>query len=96
MLLLHKRSITDLRLSDISKDECSKLGIYGTIIGHVGDANFHTAMFYDPHNAEQKAAVKRVVDDMMHRALEMDGTVSGEHAIGIGKKVRWRLSGYDT
>ncbi|SMY22831.1 unnamed protein product [Zymoseptoria tritici ST99CH_1A5] len=71
---------------DISKDECSKLGIYGTIIGHVGDANFHTAMFYDPHNAEQKAAVKRVVDDMMHRALEMDGTVSGEHAIGIGKK----------
>jgi D-lactate dehydrogenase (cytochrome) len=45
-------------------------------------------MFYDPNNAEQKAAVKKVVDDMMHRALEMDGTVSGEHAIGIGKKVR--------
>ncbi|KJY00565.1 hypothetical protein TI39_contig323g00001 [Zymoseptoria brevis] len=67
---------------NISKDECSKLGIFGTVTGHVGD----TAMFYDPHNAEQKAAVKKVVDDMMHRALEMDGTVSGEHAIGIGKK----------
>lgn len=43
-------------------------------------------MFYDPKNADQKAAVSKVVHDMMDRALEMEGTVSGEHAIGIGKK----------
>jgi D-lactate dehydrogenase (cytochrome) len=54
----------------------------------VGDGNFHVAMFYDPEKVGQKAAVKKVVDDMVHRALEMEGTVSGEHAIGIGKKVR--------
>lgn len=44
-------------------------------------------MFYNPEDAEQKAAVGKVVHDMMDRALEMEGTVSGEHAIGIGKKV---------
>lgn len=43
-------------------------------------------MFYDPKNPKQKSAVEKVVHDMMGRALEMEGTVSGEHAIGIGKK----------
>ena len=71
---------------DITKDDCSKLGLFASVVGHVGDANFHTAMFYDPKNADQKAAVSKVVHDMMDRALEMEGTVSGEHAIGIGKK----------
>ncbi|KAI5362085.1 Putative FAD-linked oxidase, FAD-binding domain, PCMH-type, FAD-binding, type PCMH, subdomain 2 [Septoria linicola] len=71
---------------DITKQDCSKLGLFASIVGHVGDANFHTAMFYDPKNAEQKAAVSKVVHVMMDRALEMEGTVSGEHAIGIGKK----------
>lgn len=43
-------------------------------------------MFYDPLNAAQKASVGKVVHDMMDRALDMEGTVSGEHAIGMGKK----------
>lgn len=77
------------RLTDIievTKQDCSSLGLFASVIGHVGDANFHTAMFFDPKNPEQKAAVGKVVHDMMDRALEMEGTVSGEHAIGIGKK----------
>lgn len=77
------------RLTDIievTKQDCSSLGLFASVIGHVGDANFHTAMFFDPKNPEQKAAVSKVVHDMMDRALEMEGTVSGEHAIGIGKK----------
>lgn len=71
---------------DVSKDNCRNLGIFATVIGHVGDGNFHTAMMYDPKNAEQTAAVEKTVHEMMQRALEMEGTVSGEHAIGIGKK----------
>ncbi len=71
---------------DLSKRECGELGIFASVLGHVGDGNFHVAMLYDPKNAEQKAAVARCVHNMMDRALEMDGTVSGEHAIGIGKK----------
>jgi D-lactate dehydrogenase (cytochrome) len=73
-------------LIDWSKTQCSALGIFASVIGHVGDGNFHVAMMYDPRDAAQKAAVGRCVHEMMERALEMEGTVSGEHAIGIGKK----------
>ncbi|KAK4132184.1 hypothetical protein BT67DRAFT_386214 [Trichocladium antarcticum] len=71
---------------DWSKRECSKLGIFASVIGHVGDGNFHVAMMYDPKDAEQTRRVAQCVHQMMAMALEMEGTVSGEHAIGIGKK----------
>lgn len=71
---------------DISKKECSSLGIFASVVGHVGDGNFHVAMFYNPEDEELKKRVGGVVHDMMDRALEMEGTVSGEHAIGTGKK----------
>lgn len=71
---------------EISKEECGSLGIFASVIGHVGDGNFHVAMLYDPLNEELKKKVGDVVHNMMDRALEMEGTVSGEHAIGLGKK----------
>ncbi|KAK1724171.1 glycolate oxidase [Colletotrichum acutatum] len=77
------------RLAEIitlSKEDSGKLGLFASVIGHVGDGNFHQAVMYDPKNEEQRASVAKCVHDMMGRALEMEGTVSGEHAIGIGKK----------
>ncbi|WQF79261.1 Putative FAD-binding oxidoreductase/transferase, type 4, FAD-linked oxidase-like protein [Colletotrichum destructivum] len=77
------------RLAEIitlSKEDSGKLGLFASVIGHVGDGNFHQAVMYDPKNEGQRAAVAKCVHDMMSRALEMEGTVSGEHAIGIGKK----------
>ncbi|ROW08582.1 hypothetical protein VPNG_06166 [Cytospora leucostoma] len=71
---------------DISKRECGALGIFASVVGHVGDGNFHVAMMYDPKDEVIKGKVGEVVHNMMERALEMEGTVSGEHAIGIGKK----------
>lgn len=71
---------------EISKRECGSLGLFASVIGHVGDGNFHVSMMYDPTNSQQKEAVAKCVKNMMTRALEMEGTVSGEHAIGIGKK----------
>jgi D-lactate dehydrogenase (cytochrome) len=43
-------------------------------------------MFYNPKDPEQTNKVRTAVANMTRRALEMEGTVSGEHAIGIGKK----------
>ncbi|KAK3306240.1 uncharacterized protein B0T15DRAFT_396272 [Chaetomium strumarium] len=77
------------RLAEIvewSQRECGRLGIFASVIGHVGDGNFHVAMMYDPKDAEQTEKVGECVHAMMRLALEMEGTVSGEHAIGIGKK----------
>jgi D-lactate dehydrogenase (cytochrome) len=41
---------------------------------------------YNPEKSEQVEGVKRCVDTMIMQALKMDGTVSGEHGIGLGKK----------
>lgn len=71
---------------DISKQESSQLGLFNTVMGHVGDGNFHQSVMYHPNDPEEKTKVARCVENMMIRALEMEGTVSGEHAIGIGKK----------
>ncbi|PQE10380.1 D-lactate dehydrogenase (cytochrome) protein [Rutstroemia sp. NJR-2017a WRK4] len=71
---------------DISKKESSKLGLFSSVLGHVGDGNFHQAVMYNPKDAVETAAVKKCVYDMLDRALEMEGTSSGEHGIGLGKK----------
>jgi D-lactate dehydrogenase (cytochrome) len=73
---------------EISKREGAELGIFASIIGHVGDGNFHEALMYDANDPTLHAAVGKVIHKMMDRALEMEGTVSGEHAIGMGKMVR--------
>ncbi|OLN97743.1 D-lactate dehydrogenase [cytochrome], mitochondrial 3 [Colletotrichum chlorophyti] len=67
------------RLAEIislSKEDSGKLGLFASVIGHVGDGNFHQAVMYDPKNQGQKASVAKCVHDMMGRALEMEGTVS--------------------
>jgi D-lactate dehydrogenase (cytochrome) len=69
-----------------SKEAASELGLFSTLLGHVGDGNFHQAIMYHPEKEEQVAAVANCVDTMMTQALLLDGTVSGEHGIGLGKK----------
>ncbi|KIY01276.1 uncharacterized protein Z520_02828 [Fonsecaea multimorphosa CBS 102226] len=69
-----------------SKQNSSKLGLFSSVLGHVGDGNFHQTVMYNPNEPEQVEAVKECVDEMILEALEMEGTVSGEHGIGLGKK----------
>ncbi|KAJ6445929.1 Cell cycle checkpoint protein RAD17 [Purpureocillium lavendulum] len=87
------------RIGDIiesSRENASKLGLFNSILGHVGDGNFHQMIMYNPGNAEQTRAVGNCVNSMVDKALELEGTVSGEHGIGLGKKVCNRcLPGYD-
>jgi D-lactate dehydrogenase (cytochrome) len=62
------------------------LGLFASILGHVGDGNFHESILYDSKDPRQRAAVEKCVHDMVDRALEMEGTCTGEHGIGLGKK----------
>ncbi|KAL3473330.1 hypothetical protein BJX99DRAFT_233767 [Aspergillus californicus] len=76
------------RLAEIiqlSKTDAEKLGVFSSVVGHVGDGNFHQAIMYDPKDAAITSAVQAAVHRMTDNALQMEGTVSGEHAIGIGK-----------
>ena len=56
------------------------------IVGHVGDGNFHLMIPVDTRNATEMDEVHRLNDLLVHRALEMDGTCTGEHGIGQGKQ----------
>ena len=72
---------------DLSKKDSENLGFFASVAGHVGDGNFHEALMYDPTNEQHLTALQKCVHKMMRRAVDMEGTVSGEHAIGMGKKV---------
>jgi len=58
-------------------------GITGPIIGHVGDGNFHSTLII--RNKSDLKVAQELSHRMTERALDMGGTISGEHGIGIGK-----------
>jgi D-lactate dehydrogenase (cytochrome) len=60
--------------------------IYGPMIGHVGDGNFHVGMFCNPLDPAAVKVVKAAYDRLVERALAMGGTCTGEHGIGSGKR----------
>ncbi|MQH89187.1 FAD-linked oxidase C-terminal domain-containing protein, partial [Escherichia coli] len=59
--------------------------LFGQVIGHVGDGNFHTAYLLDPERPGDVAEAERLADRLVERALAVGGTASGEHGIGMGK-----------
>ena len=59
-------------------------GLMGSIVGHVGDGNFHAIILYDPEK-ERKVA-EEVVHKMVKRAIELEGTATGEHGVGLVKR----------
>lgn len=71
---------------EISKKEMDELGLFASVLGHIGDGNFHESIMYDAKDPEQRKKVEECVHRMVDRALEMEGTCTGEHGIGIGKK----------
>ncbi len=56
------------------------------LLGHIGDGNFHLIFLVDEHDPDEVAHVEGINDRMVHRALAMDGTCTGEHGIGLGKQ----------
>ncbi|MCJ9428496.1 FAD-binding oxidoreductase [Kordiimonas marina] len=61
-------------------------GLFATMLGHVGDGNFHTIIAADPDNPEEMALADQMNENIVRRAIEMGGTCTGEHGIGTGKR----------
>jgi len=59
---------------EISKKEMDELGLFASILGHVGDGNFHESVLYDNTNPEERAIVEHCLHTMVDRALAMEGT----------------------
>ena len=65
--------------------------IPSTILGHVGDGNFHVVFSIDPNAPAEMEEVEAINARLVERALAMDGTCTGEHGIGIGKQ-QWLVA----
>ena len=63
-----------------------KLGLTAPMVGHVGDGNFHSIILYDPKDKEKQKKIRLYSDNLINKALELEGTITGEHGIGLQKK----------
>ncbi|NWK96401.1 FAD-binding oxidoreductase [Sphingobium lactosutens] len=69
-----------------TRAELDGASLPATILGHVGDGNFHVIFSMDPNSAAEMAEVEALNERLVQRALAMDGTCTGEHGIGLGKQ----------
>jgi len=74
-----------------TQKDIAEAGLYGPVVGHVGDGNFHTLLMVDQNDPEEIARAEAVMEKMAMRALAMEGTCTGEHGIGQGKRRFLRL-----
>ena len=69
-----------------AETEIQKYGLQAPMVGHVGDGNFHSTIIYDPSKKEDHKMIRDFSNKLVDKALELQGTVTGEHGIGINKK----------
>lgn len=76
------------RLADCilkTKEELKASTLIAPLFGHVGDGNFHVVFLIDPNRPEELAEARKFGERIVEFALEMGGTCTGEHGIGLGK-----------
>ena len=66
--------VFSLYITEVSTKGLKDLGLFSSIVGHLGDGNFHEAIMYHKTDPVESAAVEKHVKNMITRALEMDGT----------------------
>lgn len=69
-----------------AKEELKASKLTGAIVGHVGDGNFHCIILVNPDDVEEQSRVMAFAENLGRRALALDGTCTGEHGIGLGKR----------
>ena len=69
-----------------TKGDIEQSGLVAPIVGHAGDGNFHCCVLVMMDDVDEVARAKAFVDRLVERALAMEGTCTGEHGIGQGKK----------
>ena len=69
-----------------AENELQGTGLKAPMVGHVGDGNFHVTIVYDPNKENEYQYIRKFSNKLIDKALEMDGTITGEHGIGLQKK----------
>jgi D-lactate dehydrogenase (cytochrome) len=66
--------------------DLAQTGLVAPLLGHVGDGNFHMLLLVDPDDEYALAKAHDFARRLAERAIAMDGTCTGEHGIGLGKR----------
>ncbi|MGB8657930.1 MAG: FAD-linked oxidase C-terminal domain-containing protein [Candidatus Zixiibacteriota bacterium] len=76
-------------IKEISKKNQVSINTFG----HAGDGNLHVTFMCDSRNHEQMERVEKAVDELFRRTLDLGGTLSGEHGIGVtkAKYLEWEV-----
>jgi glycolate oxidase len=67
-------------------ETAAALGLQIGTFGHMGDGNLHPTFLADERDADEMQRVHRALDTIVARTLELGGTITGEHGIGLAKK----------
>jgi D-lactate dehydrogenase (cytochrome) len=68
-----------------TKNDLKDSWLKAPILGHVGDGNYHVLLVIDPNNPTDLTEAERLNSRIVNRALELGGTCTGEHGVGIHK-----------
>ena len=58
----------------------------GYVFGHAGDGNLHVVIAGEPDNPNEWTTLEKINQSIVEKALDVGGTCTGEHGIGIGKR----------
>jgi len=75
--------LADCLLDSVAEADASGLPYF--LVGHVGDGNFHFGYLIDPNRPEEYAKAEELNHALVHRALRLGGTCTGEHGVGMHK-----------
>ncbi|SHK56684.1 FAD-binding oxidoreductase [Thermocrinis minervae] len=63
-----------------------KYNLMVAVFGHIGDGNLHVNFLYDKSNPEEEERAEQAVDELFELTLSYDGSITGEHGVGLTKK----------
>jgi D-lactate dehydrogenase (cytochrome) len=69
-----------------SQELVDKKNAIGYVLGHAGDGNLHVVLVGNPENKNEWQVLEDINHNIVTRAVELGGTCTGEHGIGIGKR----------
>ena len=75
--------LADCLLDSVAEADASGLPYF--LVGHVGDGNFHFGYLIDPDKPEEREAAEVLNHKLVNRALQLEGTCTGEHGVGLHK-----------
>ena len=71
---------------NFAEEQAKKFGVRAPMVGHLGDGNLHVVLPFDPAKKEMYKQIRAFNDSLIKKALELNGTITGEHGVGLHKK----------